>query len=135
MGSIIPSFRDLDTTKDQYNTFSNTMVDNGITVDLSYDQWCDLFEVNGCVEDLLDLYVVPNSRSEVINEDNAIVADRDEMSFLMEVVTTPPRTEPREFEVLVEPTLEERYREINITTDKGHLIDDYYEQYGDNGDD
>jgi len=135
MGGIIPSFRDLDTTKDQYNTFSNTMVDNGITVDLSYDQWCDLFEVNGCVEDLLDLYVVPNSRSEVINEDNAIVADRDEMSFLMEVVTTPPRTEPREFEVLVEPTLEERYREINITTDKGHLIDDYYEQYGDNGDD
>ena len=130
MGGIIPSFRDLDTTKDLYNAFLEKMCVSDIGVDLPYDQWCDLYEINGCVEDIKTLYVVPNDKSKWISAENAIVVDKDEMKFLLDIGSI-----SEEFEPFIEPTLKERYREINITTDKGHLIDDYYEQYGDNGDD
>tara|TARA_R110000772_G_scaffold16184_12_gene46274 strand:+ start:1763 stop:2137 length:375 start_codon:yes stop_codon:yes gene_type:complete len=70
---VIPSFKDLDTTIKLFEKFHKDMAKLDISVDMSYDEFCDTWINSGYLGDMYEYTMLPDEPCRSVGADNVVI--------------------------------------------------------------
>jgi len=76
----LPSFKDVAIKR--FEHFHKEMEQYDTAVDLSYDEWCDLWINSGYIEDIDDYIMLPTEPCRSVGYDNIIILHKDDAGAL-----------------------------------------------------
>jgi len=79
---VIPSFRDLDTTVELFEQFHKDMAKLDISVDMTYEDFCDTWINSGMLGDMNEYIMLPDEPCKSVGIDNVVVLPIDRATSL-----------------------------------------------------
>ena len=77
----LPSFKDVAMSK--YESFIKNMKEYNILVDISYEDWCDLWINSGMLEDIDECIMLPNEIHRSIEATDVVIMPKEDAASLL----------------------------------------------------